>query len=554
MPMARLRNLKIATRLTMSFSLYMVIAVAVAPPLLYALGRLTERGATQSVAALDRGALAQRAALGIGDGAAPLAQAFVAQDAGERERLLAQVDRLLEEDGATSRAFSAMPLDGRERELHGEIERARSRFSGSYALSRRSLAEGGDAASRGQELGRALSGRSEIQRAWADLAQLEAERARQAADASQAEVGEVRAWIYGGLALAGTLVVIASIFLTRSITVPLRISVVHAERIARGDLREAVEVTGRDEIGQLESAMRTMTEKLAEVIGEVRGSTDALTSASQQLAATAQTVSQGTGEQAASVEETTSSLEEMSVSIAQNAENSRRTESMAKEGARNAEESGEAVRKSVEAMSSIAEKISIIEEMAYQTNLLALNAAIEAARAGEHGRGFAVVATEVRKLAERAQKAAGEIGTLAGSSLEVAERSGRLIGELVPAIRKTADLVQEVSAASQEQSSGVGQVTRAMGVVDQVTQRNASAAEELSSTAEEMSSQAEALQQLVAFFEVRNSGTGAARLARPRPAQVRPLAAVQASPSPPTHGALPAGRARGSAEQDFRRF
>jgi methyl-accepting chemotaxis protein len=156
----------------------------------------------------------------------------------------------------------------------------------------------------------------------------------------------------------------------------------------------------------------------------------------------------------------------------------------------------------VAAMRTIAERTSIIEEIAYQTNLLALNAAIEAARAGEHGKGFAVVAAEVRKLAERSQKAAKEIGETADGSVAVAERSGQLIGGLVPAIRKTADLVQEVAAASQEQSSGVQQVSKAMAVVDQVTQRNASAAEELSSTAEEMSSQAEALQQLVAFFQL----------------------------------------------------
>jgi methyl-accepting chemotaxis protein len=190
-------------------------------------------------------------------------------------------------------------------------------------------------------------------------------------------------------------------------------------------------------------------------------------------------------------------------------------------------------------MKSIAEKISIIEEIAYQTNLLALNAAIEAARAGEHGRGFAVVATEVRKLAERAQKAAKEIGELAGTSVKVAEKSGVLIAELVPAIRKTADLVQEVAAASQEQSAGVSQVSKAMAQVDQVTQRNASAAEELSSTAEEMSSQAEALLQVIGFFIVRDGDHGArARalhvpsLPAPRAASAAPVAERPALPHP----------------------
>jgi methyl-accepting chemotaxis protein len=269
-----------------------------------------------------------------------------------------------------------------------------------------------------------------------------------------------------------------------------------------GDLTQQVASSGSDEVAELQEAMAVMARRLAEVIAQVRAGADALAGAAGQVANTSTALSTGTGEQAASVEETTSSLEEMSASIGQNAENSRQTEQMANQGARNAEESGRAVGETVGAMKSIAEKIGIIEEIAYQTNLLALNAAIEAARAGDHGRGFAVVATEVRKLAERAQKAAKEIGTLAGGSVEVAERSGVLIAELVPAIRKTADLVQEVAAASQEQSAGVGQVTKAMGVVDQVTQRNAAAAEELSSTAEEMSAQAEELTRTVGFFKL----------------------------------------------------
>jgi methyl-accepting chemotaxis protein len=304
--------------------------------------------------------------------------------------------------------------------------------------------------------------------------------------------------ILAGLLLCGVLAWVV----TRSITVPVGEAVEAARTIASGDLRHARDPVGADELADLQAAMRDMTHRLGHVIGEVRTGAEALTAASSQVSATAQSLSQGTGEQAASVEETTSSLEEMNASITQNAENSRQTEQMATVGARNAEDSGRAVQETVKAMKAIAERISIIEEIAYQTNLLALNAAIEAARAGDHGKGFAVVAAEVRKLAERSQKAAAEIGSLATSSVEVAERSGRLIGELVPAIRKTADLVQEVAAASQEQSAGVGQVSTAMGVVDQVTQRNASAAEELSSTAEEMASQAESLQQLMAFFQV----------------------------------------------------
>ncbi|WP_242393626.1 methyl-accepting chemotaxis protein [Anaeromyxobacter oryzisoli] len=303
------------------------------------------------------------------------------------------------------------------------------------------------------------------------------------------------------LAVAVGFGVLVSLYITRSITGPIAKVVEVLERLAKGDLRAAPVVDRRDETGRLLGAAKEMVDRLGEVIDEVRSGAEALSGASSQVSATSQTLSVGTGEQAASVEETTASLEEMTASIRQNAENSRATERMATEGARNADQSGRAVEETVAAMRSIAEKISVIEEIAYQTNLLALNAAIEAARAGEHGRGFAVVATEVRKLAERSQKAAREIGATASGSVQIAERTGKLIAQLVPAIRRTAELVQEVAGASQQQSDGVAQVGKAMGVVDQVTQRNASAAEELSSTAEEMSVQAEKLLAVVSFFK-----------------------------------------------------
>src|SRR3990170_3682652 len=291
-------------------------------------------------------------------------------------------------------------------------------------------------------------------------------------------------------------------FIQRFVSGPIDSLVSRARRIAEGDLSRALTERREDEIGQIESAFDQMIEGLQSVVVEVQSAASAVSSASAQVSASAGNLSAGTSEQAASVEETTSSLEQINASITQNADNSRQMEQMALKGAKEMEQSSKAVRESVEAMKTIAEKISIIEEIAYQTNLLALNAAIEAARAGEHGKGFAVVATEVRKLAERSQGAAQEISSLALSSVKVAERSGEFLSELVPSIRMTAELVQEVATASREQGTGVAQVNKAMAQVDQVTQRNAAAAEELSSTAIQMANQAEDLQQLMRVFRI----------------------------------------------------
>jgi len=275
--------------------------------------------------------------------------------------------------------------------------------------------------------------------------------------------------------------------------------------LAKGDLSQRITGQYGGLFGQLQQDANATGEQLTRIIEDVRSAADQLTGASGQVSTAAQTISQSASEQAASVEQTSASVEQMSASIAQNADNSKVTDAKANKAAKEAIESGAAVTQTVKAMKEIAGRIGIVDDIAYQTNLLALNAAIEAARAGEHGKGFAVVAAEVRKLAERSQVAAREIAELAGSSVTVAEKAGQLLEGMVPSIRETSDLVQEIAAASNEQSSGVGQINSAMSQLSQATQQNASASEELAATAEEMSGQAEQLQQLMEFFHLAGS-------------------------------------------------
>ncbi|HPP48212.1 MAG TPA: methyl-accepting chemotaxis protein, partial [Accumulibacter sp.] len=317
--------------------------------------------------------------------------------------------------------------------------------------------------------------------------------------------------------------------------------------MASGDLTQTITSSYRGDFDELKNAINQTVAKLVETIGEVSTAADNLSNASGQISATAQSLSQSSSEQAASVEETTSSMEQMSASILQNTENSKVTDGMASSAARQAMEGGDAVGKTVEAMKSIAEKIGIIDDIAYQTNLLALNAAIEAARAGEHGKGFAVVAAEVRKLAERSQVAAQEIGNVAKDSVKLAERAGSLLGEMVPSIKKTSDLVQEITAASQEQSAGVGQINGAMSQLNKATQQNASASEELAATAEQMGSQAAQLQDLMSFFNFSNGS-------RQRAGRVAPVASAGRPANTPR--VVPSARlaAAGPAVLDFERF
>lgn len=325
-------------------------------------------------------------------------------------------------------------------------------------------------------------------------------------DEVEAETSKLRNIIVISTILCAVLILCIAFFVSRKITAALKEAVVVADELSQGNLQLDIQVKSEDETGKLLNGMKIMLEKLKEVVADVTTAAGNVASGSQQTSSSSQQMSQGATEQAASAEEVSSSMEEMAANIRQNADNAQQTEKIALKSAEDAKQGGQAVLETVQAMKEIAGKISIIEEIARQTNLLALNAAIEAARAGEHGKGFAVVASEVRKLAERSQTAAGEISKLSRSSVEVAEKAGDMLARIVPDIQKTAELVQEISAGSNEQSIGAEQINKAIQQLDQVIQQNASATEEMASTSEELSSQAEQLQDTISFFKVGNNG------------------------------------------------
>ncbi len=305
-----------------------------------------------------------------------------------------------------------------------------------------------------------------------------------------------------GILLGVLIAITLGILLTRGITRMMFKGVAFAQEMSKGDFSQELEVDHQDEIGMLANALNDMVLKLRAIVSSVQSASSYVASGSQQLSGSSQTLSQGASEQASSIEEVSSSMEEMEANINQNADNAIQTEKISQQVALDAEKGGEAVMQTVQAMKEIADKISIIEDIARQTNLLALNAAIEAARAGEHGKGFAVVAAEVRKLAERSGLAAADISEMSSSSVAAAEHAGALLEKIVPDIQKTAELVQDIASASNEQNAGVKQINKALQHLESVIQQNASSSEEMASTSEKLSSQAMQLQESMAFFYI----------------------------------------------------
>jgi methyl-accepting chemotaxis protein len=404
----------------------------------------------------------------------------------------------------------------------------------------RDLVKAGD-----KETANTISGRDArkaadtIDSALAGMLATEKQRMKDADDGADVQYAQTRTTMLAAAAAALLIAVITAYWIANTISKGLARANTVVREVAEGDLTKTAEITNRDEIGELLGNVNLMIERLRGVVADALGAADNVSSGSQELSASSEQVSQGATEQAASAEEASASMEQMAANIKQNADNAAQTEKIARQSARDAEASGDAVTRAVGAMRTIAEKIGIVQEIARQTDLLALNAAVEAARAGEHGKGFAVVASEVRKLAERSQSAAAEISAMSGDTVKAAAEAGEMLGRLVPDIRKTAELVSEISAACREQDIGAAQINEAIQQLDKVTQQNAGASEQMSATSEELAAQAEELQTSIAFFKVASSdgrtdrgggerpGGRTARPGRSAP-PARPAAGIQA--------------------------
>ena len=504
------RNLKLKNKLLMAFILSAVLTLVVGGVAMLRLQQLADIAsdmyqnrvvAIDSIGKASAEMLTHTRAiimLPLLDGSAR--QAVLAENAKREARVRAQVD-----------VYAKTERSSEEDQLFRKVEELNGQYLQQVKLVLDAVAAGDEEGIRRVAMGPVRTAAFALGDALIALAEYNSTAAQQADAAASQTAQHAQRILLGVIGGAVLLAIVMGLLLARYIVRQLggepEYAMTAVRRIANGDLSVTVQAQNEN---SLLSAMRDMVARLTQVIGEVRGAADGLASAAEQVASASTTLSQNSTEQSASVEETSASIEQITATVAQNAENAQVTDNMATKSAAEAREGGRTVKETVSAMKVIADKVKIIDAIAHQTNLLALNAAIEAGRAGDHGTGFAVVATEVRKLAERSQVAAQEIGELAGSSVELAANAGQVLDQMVPAIGQTADLVKEITAASKEQRSGLDQISVAIGQLSQTTQTNAAASEELSATAEEMSAQAAQLQQVMTFFRLaRDAGQAA---------------------------------------------
>ncbi|MDX2201642.1 MAG: methyl-accepting chemotaxis protein [Hyphomicrobiaceae bacterium] len=457
---------------------------------------------------------------------------YLARSEEARRAMLAEIDRGLKSAS-----------DAR-RETWSQLRASADRYVQADDQSRKILLSGDKAGAIAYSLDTLRIAADDLTKRLKDVVDYNVHAMKDAAEHANQQYAAARTMLWS-VALGALVISIGiAVWLILGISHGLKLIANAMQSVSEGDLTKTVSVSTNDEIKDLVVTLNAMVERLRGVVGDAIAAADNVSSGSQQLSSAAEQVSQGATEQAASAEEASASMEEMAANIKQNADNAAQTEKIARQSSKDAEASGEAVTRAVSAMRTIAEKISIVQEIARQTDLLALNAAVEAARAGEHGKGFAVVASEVRKLAERSQTAAAEISGLSGSTVKTAQEAGEMLTRLVPDIRKTAELVSEISASCREQDVGASQINEAIQQLDKVTQQNASASEQMSSTSEELAAQAEELQTSIAFFRVDGADDRAPEVAASR----KPVA--KAAPRAKAGGAgkarKPAAAKRGS--------